>query len=479
MIKTSYSIKFIGLVIGAISCSWIAYILYIDMDAFFQDQFPLLFSYDQLLQGNLGFSDIWAPKASHRFPGYQVLFFVNCYLFGFSPTLEIFIAITTFALAVFFIVRTMSLSFESQSKLVWGIIVASLILTLMNGQSIRLSSYSLIAMRLMNFAGFILVTFIAYNLVSTSRNNGTWLAWIGLIFACMVCILMFGRGWGMAATGALMAVTLVHRLSMSKWSNISLWVNTVGVLLVLSVTILVYFWGLDAQSGSGARAFDFGSIFSFYTTKQGSAVLGIFSNQFVKNVPLAKLVTAVYLFIGCGVSFWMIFRGKVVGKAEWVSLFLIYFSILAAIFVSVSRFDRLPFSPRHNMELSMGALGIIYWGYRIVGMIKPLHIRSVSLGCLSGLILIGTSNSIIEKYRTADSLKLNLSRMEYRQINVLTGPVTMPYTRDDFRRMGCTVPVIECQKAFEIINNRSLSPQLRDPLLIKRALQFEGEKSKR
>lgn len=436
------------------------------MDAIRADQFPLILEYEALMQGKSTFPAFWDAKGGHRLFGYKLLFYLNCYLFGFSPKLETILAVSVYAVAVYFIVKSLSAELKLSGLWLGSIVVVSMAMAMMNGQIIRLSSFSLIAMRLMNFAGFAAAAFVTYKIISGQKIGGPKLKVFGLLIGTMVFVLLFGRGWGMAAIAALMGVTILHRLSLSNWMYFDLWKPYIPVLAIFGITAMIYFYNLQTEAGSGKRTFDIFGIISFYTSKHGSAISGIFNNQLLRNIPVAKVLSLIYLVTMIGATVWIMFRKQAMNKQEWIAMFLLYFSFLAAILVSIYRFDKLPYSPRHNMELSMGALGVLYWIFRILSSINHQRTMSFSMSLLGIFFIFFSGSSIYHKFTTAGSLKKNLSNIETRQYTALSEKKLGSFTRRQYIQMGCPVAPQKCKRALRIIKKRELSPNLEKPKVI-------------
>ena len=135
---------------------WCWYIYAIDVNVLGGDHYQMILLFEDIVAGNKHYSELWNPKGGHRLIGYQLIFFANLYLFGYSAVWESVVAILIFSGLAFYFIKIFSSSISP--KFSYSVIFAIFFaLMLFNGQTLRISVYSLIALRLADFAGFILI----------------------------------------------------------------------------------------------------------------------------------------------------------------------------------------------------------------------------------------------------------------------------------------------------------------------------------
>ena len=245
------------LVFGAF-CVWVSFVFYVDPEVLRSDQYPLLFSYDRIMTGEYSWAELWAPKGGHRFPGYQILFYLNLYFLGFSPKVEIFLAYGVFVIAAVYMVSLFSKSFQG----IWKyILILLFVLTMFNAQTLQLSLYSLIAMRLLNFTGFLMLAICSYYILNKPESPKLLTNIIAYIVLAVVAILLFGRGWGVAAVASIVGLIALHGvIQVLSDRNFRLGKH-LALLAVLFLVLCVYFLGLG-DSDVSEQGIDVGLLFS-------------------------------------------------------------------------------------------------------------------------------------------------------------------------------------------------------------------------
>lgn len=435
---------------------WVNYIYSVDPDLPFADQFPLMDEYKRFRSGELTFKEIWAAKGGHRFPGYKITFFLNCLFFGFSPKLEIFIAISAFALTSTYLV------YQFSKELAFGPLVSSLVgvtlaLLLMNGQSIVLSVYSLIAMRLMNISWFILTAVIGFEFVAKvwPEDRNKLVCWGQLFFVLCISILFFGRGWGIAASLALMTVTGVHMLStyglkfFAKSRSHFIFIGTISLILLL------YFSGLSGAGASSQEGFDVLKFGRYAMIKFGNANLGLFSEEVNRDIILCMIVSCVYLFLTAIFTIFYLVKGTLT-KGIWLALFLVYFSIFCTLMVSLSRYDQSPFSHRHNIELAIGIVGIYFLLFKLFSSQNETQYSKFVAGLLCLLTIVPLGQFTHEKFDTYKFLRNHHNRVE-ANFQTLYDSDDETTVIENSKKIGCVSDRDTCLRAVDIMKEYGVS----------------------
>jgi len=398
---------------------WVWYIFQVNPVLPMHDQYPLLEEFQKFKKDGFSFALLWDSKGGHVYPGYKLTFFLNSSFFGFSPKLEIFVSILAFAAAVFFIVR----SFASELKLPAIIVILfglAVILLFMNWQTVNLSTYSLIAARLMNFSLFVLTSVMCFNFLSASKMDGKKFSIRGGIFFGVLCvsILFFGRGWGMAATFAMVALTGLHFLS--NWiQKGDIKINQhVFILVSLLIILPVYFARLEV---GGDGPMDIMKASGFALTKFGHAGLRMFGSELDQSIPATWTASILFLFLTAFFSLNYLFRAKIT-KGVWLALFLVYFSILATLLVTANRYTGSPFFPRHNMETSMGWVGMLFLIVKFLDNFLKNELRLTLTALVIVFMAVPAGLASLENYNTRGFLKNYNLRVKENFIAAYTDP---------------------------------------------------------
>ena len=432
---------------------WLGFVFYVDPKSLRSDQYPLLFSYDKIMTGQYSWTELWEPKGGHRFPGYQILFYLNLYIFGFSPKVEIMLAYAVFSAASIYLVSTFSKSFQGKWK--FGLILL-FVLTLLNAQTLRLSLYSLIAMRLFDFAGFLALAVSSFYLLNPSDSSKPLKRIFGHVVLAAVTILLFGRGWGMAAVASIIGLVVLHgMIQVLRDRDISL-VKHFAHLAFLLVVLCVYFVGLG-DGGVGKQGVDIQALARYYVLKLGNANVGLFSDSLARIDLLNGFVGGLYMLSAVGFSLNILMREKL-NIQNWIALFLIYFSLAAALLVAISRYDDGSYYfYRHNLEISLGAVGMFYLYFSSFintarsPAIKARQVLLAVLACLICLGLMSNSFDVLQKKRLSKKYQVGIENQLVANRN------SEEISKNDFQKMQCRMSVQRCQELLELMEKYNVT----------------------
>lgn len=445
----SFTVAF-AFLICLIAGIWVWYIFQVDPILPMYDQYPLLQEFDQGKKEGFSLGLLWSSKGGHVYPGYKLTFFLNCMFFGFLPKLEIFLSIFTFGLAVFYITNIFAseLTLPKPIVILFGLMV---MLLFMNWQTVYLSTYSLVAARLMNFSLFVLTSVLCFRFLSISNMPGKDYLLKGMVFFLIVCltILFFGRGWGIAAALAMIALTGLH--FMSNWIQNGFRINQhIVVLISLLIVLPVYFARLESGSDGPLDVMKAGA---FALNKFGHAGLRMFDNGISLNVMVNSAVSVLFLILTTLFSLNYMFREQIT-KAVWIALFLIYFSILATLLVTASRYTGSPFYPRHNMETSMGWAGMVFLLVKFLdGQLKG-RFRQVLPALLIAMFAVPAAYGNFKNYSTHKYLKNFNLRVKDNFIAAYTNPAAFD---KNFSSMACPRNRETCLSIIDIMKEHGVS----------------------
>jgi len=338
---------------------WALNLYLMDVDVLIFDQLVWVTEYDEFVQGTLSPLQLWEPYGGHRLPGYKLLFYLNCWLFGFSPQLESLTAIIPFILAGTFLSHrfTETLNFGKFTKL---LLFLTFTFLFFNPQTFRETYYSLIITQLFDYVGFLIVASLAFQMIHLDKNKSRLANWPFFILSVLVFILFFGRGYGVGAAASIIALCLIELVRKPK--SKTLWL----VSAVFALTIIVYFIGLE-KAGPISSDLKPTKFIRYLILKFGNANIGMFVMTKLEDASVfySFLVGVFLLLLTFGV-FLGYLRIKQKSWADWMAMFLIFISLNALILISAMRSDdgmffASPFFPRHNLEISLGFVGLFYF----------------------------------------------------------------------------------------------------------------------
>ncbi len=464
---------------------WIWFCVSIDQRTLWGDQYGFLERYMAISKGDQSWTGVWNAKSGHRLPVYLLLFMANVKFFGFEPLLETIPAITTFTICVIYLVSLLAKSL-SLNKFFLILFAVTATLWFMNGQSLTLSVYSTVAMRLFNFTLFVALAATTYNFLSGEggialKSRKFW-AFIALTF---VAIILFGRGYGMGAGAGVFAVTFVylvsHRFAERPAKKAGI------VFVVLTLTIGVYLTGITGKASHAiSSGFDLTAFVDFYLKRLGSAVLAsVDANYLISNIDHAiggnpetynlpepmrdrlsiwtRVIAILYLLTAAIISIWAM-RRRVIPKAHWLALFLIYFSLFGAFTVAIARFNQSPYTIRHTFELSVGMVGILYFLFFAAAHFKQKW-SYTGISILGGCVVMFSGWTLLQAHNYQQKWEAYFDRTAfYVHKSVQEGA-----TADDYRSAHCKrkkkdARVIKtCGRIFKFIKDENIMPRATNP----------------
>ncbi len=432
---------------------WLGFIFYVDPEVLRGDQYHLILPYEKFINGKYALQDLWDPKGGHRFPGYKLLFFLNVYWFGFSPKVEIMVAFFAFTVASIFMVSTFTKSFIGKWKILAAIVFA---LVLFNAQTMQLSTYSLISMRLLNFAGFLALSIYTFHSLSEKKTPRLFLNLFLYTLLASITILLFGRGWGMAAVTSIIAMILMHGIvQVLNGGGIQLRKHLCFIIILIAM-VIIYLPGSE-DTGVEAKGLDVIALGKYYIMKLGNANLAMFDVNLARSDGLNSLVGGIYLLSAAGFSVYALTRRKL-DIQLWTALFLVYFSLAAVLLVSISRYTSGSYYfHRHNFELSLGAVGLIYLFFTsILGKTKSKRVgfRSIIAILLGGIICFGLMHNM---HKSLDKRRLSQKFQVGLENNLFTNRNTESPTRKDFYKMECRMSAERCSKILKLMDKHNIS----------------------
>jgi len=450
--KDLFSVRNIIALSILIVIPWSVYIFQVDADTVLTDQFPLIIEYERFRNGELSFSELWAAKGGHRLPGYKLFFFLNCMFFGFSAKLETILALSVFSIGA----AGLSLKFVDKLDVGpltrWGAL-AVFVLLFVNGQTLRVTTFSLIAMRLADIMGFAFLAYWAFKLTHGSKDNTAFQILTWTILAGIV-ILLFGRGWGMAATAGLVCTLLVDLCSRRKSLSFKGVRVHLFIIAVLLVAMIVYLSGINPRHASINKGVELGTLLFYFQGKIGHAYLSLIGTN-IARLPLLTIATTIFVVLGTLFATYRTIRKDTRSNTDLMALFFIYFGLFATILVSLMRSNAQPFFQRHNIEIALGAIGLVYFACQFFISAVPRKFRKVGLNAgFTILVLllvrnlgvnIGVAGILHDVLETQE----NAQQLAYKQNRVLE--------RKFYREMACNMRAKNCQFALEIIKKRGIS----------------------
>lgn len=335
------------------------YTRYVNATMIHDDQFWFILDYEAWQSGELTWKKLWASKGGHRLIGYELIFLGNAKFFGFKPIIETTLAYLGLAFTCIVISRRMGRQLASQAGFALAALyVVFTAIVLFNAQIIYLSIYSLIAMRALNFAGFLLIAIWFYSDVFSEKKQVLPVRIIAYM-SCVIFLLIFGRGWGMAAVIALTACLAAFSVfSKFDYGDKS---GRILILPILAIVVyfLIYLKGLSSNAAPD-QAFDLGAFTYFYFKKLGVAQATSISLDFSRTPGLGLTIGIISVVLSVLWSICLLFdRDR--SEADWIAFFVIVFCSAACGVVTMSRYTGTPYFPRHNLEMSYILLGHVWF----------------------------------------------------------------------------------------------------------------------
>jgi len=424
----------------------------IDMDVLIFDQFVWVEEYDALTQGQYTLSDLWEPYGGHRLPLYKLMFFLNCWLFGFSPQLESMMAIIPFTMAGVYMSHRFSEPLE-YGKIVKFLVFLTFALIFFNAQTLRQTYYSVILTQLLDYAGFLIVVSLAFSLVFPENKESRLRKWLLFVLSVIVFILLLGRGYGVAASAAIIALCGFALLKSPK--NKNAWI--IGT--ILTGAIFIYMYGL-AGSDSVSKGFNLQRLLKFMAIKLGNSNIGMFVYTTRTSASeFYSIVVGVFLFL---VSALIIIRHLWSGlktRADWLAMFMVLMSLSSLVLISAFRYNSgafysSPFFPRHNLEISLGLVGILYFLLKFINSWASKKMVGPIVGTFCVLTCTVLSFHHIEQIKK-ENTRTWYDKIENNQIKYYQ--TENPIETFKFRSVTCWAPAEDCIKAFALIEKHGLS----------------------
>lgn len=424
---------------------WVSYIRWIDVGIILSDQFPWLIEYDKVRNGNLSWSDLWVAKGGHRLPGYKILFYLNAWLFDFSPFIEILSAIIPFSLLATY------LSFKLSERLpVEGYIKILVILTFLflflNAQVFRLSNYSLIATQLFDYTGFVIVVFMSYRL-AIKPGSGSLMEWVAYVSMVIIVILGFGRGYGVAASASIFCMSLMWALHLKN-------VKFLYISVIVFLTIPVYLIGITSDGAGASHKFDFLAFNKYIVLKLGNAYTGmIYSDgseiwQVTFPTGIAILLLKLFIIFKC-------ITNTKVDKVGFIALFFILMSLFSLVLVSISRYDQSPYYPRHNLEVSLGAIGVLYFVLNFV-FDRLISIKSkTGAAIVVSILLVSLIANHLNNLGSSVFVKNYYRNLEKSQSKAYSAD--SPLAKKEYHDLQCRMSSQQCFEVFQLMKLYGIS----------------------
>jgi len=429
---------------------WALYLRWIDVGVLLSDQIPWIYEYNNLLDRNLSWSDLWEAKGGHRLPGYKVLFYLNTLFFGFSPFLENMTAVIPFSIAATFV----SIKFAEEVDFSFGLkvlIFAAFWLLFLNAQVFRLSNYSLISTQLFDYVGFLIVLLMTFRICFDSEevNLKNWVAYLAIV---IFFILIFGRGYGVGASASIFCISFVGLLHFKDKKFLA-------IMLIVFLMIPIYLVGISSDGSAATQKLDILALLKYMCLKLGNAYVGMVNTPISENRHLAMAVGAI-VFTLKGIIGIRALQGKYLSKMDLLALFFILMSLFSLLLVSVLRYDQSPFYPRHNLEVSLGSIGVLYFLLRLVSDITKTKIVKIGVTVSISLLLVSLVANHFSNLRNSVYVKKYYENIEKLQTEAYNA--TDPLSQKTYNDMQCMMNTTNCFEVFEIMKDHGISKDILD-----------------
>lgn len=445
---TSPSFKNIILLSLIVICIWAGFIFVVDVDVLRSDQFPWVLEFESFMNGELGMASLWEAKGGHRLPGYKLLFFLNAWVLGFSPQIESVLAIIPFSIVGVWISVKFSKSFNA-GHWIQRLILAAFLFLWFNGQAFLLSYYSLVGTQLFDYAGFVILAAMSFNLAQRESLPTPKRSWLLYCLCVFVVILMFGRGYGVAASAAIIVLCVIGLLK-NRGNR-----NFIGIIAILTLAIAIYMAGISRGGSAVSGGFNLVEFSYYVPVKLGNAYLGMANLWNASEIaPLALAIGIIVLALKSAILIGVI-RQKTLGLYDWLALFFILMGIFSLLLVAVARYNVSPFYPRHNLEISIASIGLLFFVLKFLSELKSLKAaKFLTIGITGSIVLflalhhfqgVKYLSAVTKYYEYIETLQADAYRAE------------RALTKKEYQEMKCKMRPDECHQVFEIMRKRGIS----------------------
>ena len=350
---------------------------------------------DKLMEGNVTIMDLWEPYSSHRSGISTFLFLINVKWFGLNTQIEILLgAIGTFINCIFLFWIFLKKNQWNTSWVKCGFILVALCMFNINQWEIVTLEFSLgFSLRIL----LVLWTFYLFDTLQIRERK----KWIIASFSVSMLVVAYLTGsYGPAVLGTFVFISIIYMIvgKESKWKKC---IQNLIIIFFLGAGLIIFFWGLESNSGSGATKsfFDIlldGTLIKGIFLMLGSSVVHIESNV-VSQHPNILLYIGVILFLVYVLAIVLFFRLQIYKKTYMPLMLMAYTAciILVIVYGRSTMFGvEYVRSSRYVCETTLGLAGICWiFLYQIQYMMdhrKEKNYLSMvkTVACICGLVLI-------------------------------------------------------------------------------------------
>ena len=441
-------------------CLW--FVFGVDIYSLRGDQMRWVGLIDKMYQGQLCWSDLWAPHGPHHNPAYRIIFLANAKYFNLNMQLEQILGAIAWAgaaaVAAWGIARHYA---GNEQRLTMALVIITTPFLVINGQVFRtVLHYSLISLRMLNMMFFFLIFIL---LSRTLNREPRYVDSIILTLLIIFFSLFFGRSWGQAMLVTVFLTMLAYAFVRTRYLTREKIMKTIFPLaLTVVACIFVYQIGLHWTTADESRLvklLNFSSIIPYVITLFGRTL----TNQNIdvaggEDISLVMLVGSLVIAI-YALAMYLFFSRKYYLNG-WFPLCMMLFSLVAVISVYLGRGVTLgggwqsALFPRHLPECSVGLVGAL----SIIALyVKQSRIWPMVIAALCIIIIINQSVAIVN---TLDRIPF-IARNEVKKLRVFFGPTSVFSDARNIKKAECHTREL-CMDVRKVVDGYNLMKKGRE-----------------
>lgn len=334
--------------------------------------FPLI---DDWMRGDFQLGALFEPHGGHRAAGYKLVFLLNAELFHLNFTAEKLLAAAAITASSYYFLGHLSRSgfidVQGSSRaaaiaVIVGAYVCSGFLLVNPAVLNTVANYSVISMRVFNFAGFLLIFCLVSNHLNRAEN---WARFAAILLFLLIFSNFFGRAWSMVMLVAvIMSIIASDVIRTIETRRLAIRPSNVGLLLYCLVMMALYYSSVAGEEPAES-AFSIVELVKFVAVIMSRSLTVMFrQSEFWSNDALGHHIAlglgVLTLYAVATVSYFALRMHR----KSWVPILLMAYSVGSACLVYVGRAltesdagDVLPmaFFPRFLFDCSVGHVGVV------------------------------------------------------------------------------------------------------------------------
>jgi len=182
--------------------------------------------------------------------------------------------------------------------------------------------------------------------------------------------------------------------------------------------------------------------------KYGDAHMGMFSLNSFSKYPVVPAVLGAFLLLLTGVIILRYLLLERPSRADWLAMFMILMSLFSLLLVSVLRYDQSPFFPRHNLEVALGFVGVLYFVLKEIKERLGLNSGQKAAAIIGAALCLTLTVHHVMNVNDGKYVRNYYDRIKTFQQNAYVSET--PLEKSDYREMLCPMSAKKCHRAFGV-----------------------------